>query len=99
MSLFCRPLPPPFFFFSTDEYVNVDVCLQQPGKHIALDLLWIAIASILTSFSIEAGSDFDYEDEIYNSKSESSESGPTTMLSHPRPFKCRFIPRSGEKYL
>ncbi|KAJ3931047.1 MAG: cytochrome P450 [Lentinula lateritia] len=70
-----------------------------PGKHIALDLLWIAIASILTSFSIEAGSDFDYEDEIYNSKSESSESGPTTMLSHPRPFKCRFIPRSGEKYL
>ncbi|KAF8828027.1 hypothetical protein HHX47_DHR4000822 [Lentinula edodes] len=72
-----------------------------PGKHIALDLLWIAIASILTSFSIEPGS--DYEDlETFvkpNLKSKSSESGPTTMLSHPRPFKCRFIPRSKEKYL
>ncbi|KAJ3814477.1 cytochrome P450 [Lentinula aff. lateritia] len=69
-----------------------------PGKHIALDLLWIAIASILTSYSIEPES--DYEDEISNSKSESSESGPMSMLSHPHPFKCHFVPRDGsrEKY-
>ncbi|KAJ3894816.1 cytochrome P450 [Lentinula edodes] len=56
-----------------------------PGKHIALDLLWIAIASILTSFSIEPGSDYEDSETFVkpNLKSKSSESGPTTMLSHP----------------
>ncbi|KAJ4482566.1 cytochrome P450 [Lentinula aciculospora] len=61
-----------------------------PGKLIAVDLLWIAIASILACYSIEP----ELDDEGQPGKpSAISQPGPT-MLSHPQPFKCRFIPRS-----
>ncbi|KAJ4485333.1 cytochrome P450 [Lentinula aciculospora] len=61
-----------------------------PGKHIALGSLWIAVASILTCYSIEP--ELDEHGKPVKPKAEWYP-GPT-LFNHPLPFKCRFVPRS-----
>jgi len=61
-----------------------------PGKHVALASLWIAVASILTCYTIEP--ELDENGKPIKPKGEWY-SGPT-LFNHPLPFKCRFVPRS-----
>ncbi|KAE9389986.1 cytochrome P450 [Gymnopus androsaceus JB14] len=61
-----------------------------PGKQIALASIWIAVASILTCYTIEP--ELDENGKPIKPKGEWY-SGPT-LFNHPLPFKCRFIPRS-----
>ncbi|KAJ3735303.1 cytochrome P450 [Lentinula guzmanii] len=61
-----------------------------PGKHIALASLWIAVASILTCYTIEP--ELDEHGKPMKPKAEWYP-GPT-LFNHPLPFKCRFVPRS-----
>ncbi|CAL1715497.1 unnamed protein product [Somion occarium] len=62
-----------------------------PGKNLAKDSLWITIASILASFTIEKATD-DNGRPI--TPSEEYESG---LVSYPKPFKCSIYPRSEER--
>ncbi|KAE9394831.1 cytochrome P450 [Gymnopus androsaceus JB14] len=76
-----------------------------PGKHIAVTSLWIVVASILACYTIEP--ELDENGEPIKPKGECMMSfligkrgrmtewcsGPT-LLNHPLPFKCRFVPRS-----
>ncbi|EKM54598.1 uncharacterized protein PHACADRAFT_96498 [Phanerochaete carnosa HHB-10118-sp] len=58
-----------------------------PGRHFAHDILWQAIANILTVFKIERALD--------NNGNEIVPKGETTphLISTPKPFKCRFTLR------
>ncbi|KAF9531309.1 cytochrome P450 [Crepidotus variabilis] len=61
-----------------------------PGKHIAISMLWITVASILSVYEITPE-----EDETGNPVSPSQEYIPS-MILHPAPFKCKIKPRSRE---
>ncbi|KAJ4485324.1 cytochrome P450 [Lentinula aciculospora] len=61
-----------------------------PGKHIGFASLWIAVASILTCYSIEP--ELDESGKPVKPRAEWY-SGPS-LFNHPLPFKCRFVPRS-----
>ncbi|KAJ7596171.1 cytochrome P450-like protein [Mycena floridula] len=61
-----------------------------PGRHLASNSLWLAIASLLSTFSIEKALD-----------STGKEITPVVdcsdgVVSHPLDFQCRFVPRSQE---
>ncbi|EKM55870.1 uncharacterized protein PHACADRAFT_144742 [Phanerochaete carnosa HHB-10118-sp] len=58
-----------------------------PGRYFAHDVLWLAIANILTVFKIERS-----VDERGNTIEPRMEFTPRFM-SAPRPFKCRLTPR------
>ncbi|KAG7089339.1 hypothetical protein E1B28_011031 [Marasmius oreades] len=54
-----------------------------PGRYLALNSIWIAVTYILATFTITGPE----EEEIVTYHD--------GLVSHPYPFKCRFIPRSG----
>ncbi|KAG1761924.1 cytochrome P450 [Suillus occidentalis] len=59
-----------------------------PGRWLAYESIWFSIACILSVYSIERGIDENgleiVPEVVYTS----------SMISRPKPFKCRFIPRS-----
>lgn len=59
-----------------------------PGRWLAYESVWFSIACILSVYSIERGIDENgleiVPEVVYTS----------SMISRPKPFKCRFIPRS-----
>ncbi|KAF8560444.1 cytochrome P450 [Imleria badia] len=59
-----------------------------PGRWLAMDSVWIAVASILTVYTIEKALS---EDGVEISPSIDYTS---SFLSRPKPFQCRFVPRS-----
>ncbi|KIK59249.1 hypothetical protein GYMLUDRAFT_245326 [Collybiopsis luxurians FD-317 M1] len=63
-----------------------------PGKHIATASLFIAVASILTCYTIEP--ELDEHGKPIEPKVQWNPE--PTMLNNTLPFKCRFIPRSKE---
>ncbi|TFK41062.1 cytochrome P450 [Crucibulum laeve] len=59
-----------------------------PGRHVALDFIFIVVASVLTVYDIcrakdENGNDINPDVEY-----------TSLLLSHPKPFKCDIRPRS-----
>ncbi|KAE9389634.1 cytochrome P450 [Gymnopus androsaceus JB14] len=88
----------PSRFLDSDGKLNPDVkdpatafgFGRRPGKHVAIASLWIAVASILTCYTIE--SELDENEKPIKPKGEWY-SGPT-LLNRPLPFKCRVIPCS-----
>jgi len=59
-----------------------------PGRFLAFDSLWLSIASVLSVYDIskavdETGSPIEPDLEYTSS-----------ILSHPKPFKCQIVPRS-----
>lgn len=70
--------------------VGWTLALVQPGRHVALASLWIAVASILACYTIEP--ELDENGKPMDSKAEWY-SGPT-VVNRILPFKCRFVPRS-----
>ncbi|KAJ3768588.1 cytochrome P450 [Lentinula raphanica] len=65
-----------------------------PGKSFASASLWLAIASILSCYSIEPKLD-EHGEPIKPQLQERTQSG-LTLLNKIPPFKCRFVPRSGD---
>ncbi|KIK54121.1 hypothetical protein GYMLUDRAFT_264755 [Collybiopsis luxurians FD-317 M1] len=61
-----------------------------PGKHLTLDALFIAVACILTCYTIEPELD-EYGKPI---KQKIEWNKTPTLVANPLPFKCRFVPRS-----
>ncbi|KAH7911946.1 cytochrome P450 [Hygrophoropsis aurantiaca] len=59
-----------------------------PGRWLAFDSMWIAVASILSVYSIQKPTGEDGHEITPSIQYTSS------LLSRPNPFKCRFIPRS-----
>jgi len=59
-----------------------------PGRWLAYETIWFSIACILSVYSIERGIDENGLEIVPEVAYTSS------MLSRPKPFKCRFIPRS-----
>ncbi|KAJ7070958.1 cytochrome P450 [Mycena amicta] len=59
-----------------------------PGKHLALDTLWIVVASTLAVFNITK--ELDENGQV---KEPTTEFTPHS-LSHPLPFGCTILPRS-----
>ncbi|KAF9044808.1 cytochrome P450, partial [Hymenopellis radicata] len=61
-----------------------------PGRWFAFDFLWIAVASILSTYRISNAFDGNGEpivpSELYGS----------SLLSHPEPFECSITPRSSD---
>ncbi|KAK1220843.1 hypothetical protein PQX77_016363 [Marasmius sp. AFHP31] len=61
-----------------------------PGRHFAIDSIYLAVTSLLASFTIAKALDEDGNEIAprveYNDGS----------ISHPKPFKCRFIPRKAK---
>ncbi|KAF8342447.1 cytochrome P450 [Amanita rubescens] len=60
-----------------------------PGRHMARDVLWLMMASVLATFNIlkekdENGVDIDIDQNAFTSG----------LSSSPRPFKCAVVPRS-----
>ncbi|KAF9442470.1 cytochrome P450, partial [Macrolepiota fuliginosa MF-IS2] len=62
-----------------------------PGSHVALAMLYIAAASILTIFDI-----FPALDEEGNPIEVAPEFLPASLISEPLPFPCKFTPRQGK---
>ncbi|KAF5375246.1 hypothetical protein D9758_000183 [Tetrapyrgos nigripes] len=61
-----------------------------PGRWMAFDSIWIAVASILSVYRISKAVD-------ENGKVIEPEVGYTSsLLSHPKPFQCSITPRSAE---
>ncbi|KAF5344737.1 hypothetical protein D9758_015298 [Tetrapyrgos nigripes] len=61
-----------------------------PGKHFALDTVWLAIAGILSTCNITKAVDKDGQGI------EAAIDYVDGMLSHPKPFKCQFSLREFE---
>lgn len=59
-----------------------------PGRWLAYETVWFSIACILSVYSIERGIDENGLEIVPEVAYTSS------MISRPKPFKCRFIPRS-----
>jgi cytochrome P450 len=59
-----------------------------PGRWLAMDSVWMAVASILTVYTVEKALSEDGV-EINPSVDYTS-----SLLSRPKPFQCRFVPRS-----
>lgn len=70
-------------------FANVQNVLQ-PGRHIAISALWVAVASILAMYDITP--EVDSDGNVIEPSGEWV-SGPT-LFNHPLPFKCTFTPRS-----
>lgn len=60
-----------------------------PGRWVAMDNLWITIASILAVYNIAKAT--DQHGNVINPIAEFT----TGLVSRPKPFKCVFIPHSG----
>jgi len=89
---------------SFDTHVH---CSQCPGRFFALDNAWLAIACLLATFNITKALDQDgkeIETNIeYTKDFVRYAYYPTivrfqcllfiTISSHPKPFKCQFVPR------
>jgi len=56
-----------------------------PGRHLAIDSIWIAIVTILHVFDIKKALDGN------GSPIEPDIEYPSSFLSRPKPFQCRFI--------
>lgn len=78
-SIGINPLPEPAFGFGRR------MC---PGRWFAFDAIWIVVASILSVYEISKAT--DESGETVEPKVEYT----SHLLSHPKPFKCRIIPRS-----
>jgi cytochrome P450 len=61
-----------------------------PGRHIAAASLWIAVASILACYTIEPPLDKQGKPVKPTGQWNPAQS----LVNHPLPFKCRFVPRS-----
>ncbi|KIJ68344.1 hypothetical protein HYDPIDRAFT_82083 [Hydnomerulius pinastri MD-312] len=59
-----------------------------PGRWLAFDSVWITIASILSVYTIERATGENGEEITPQVEYTSS------LLSRPKPFKCRFVPRN-----
>ncbi|KAK7472001.1 hypothetical protein VKT23_000108 [Stygiomarasmius scandens] len=60
---------------------------QCPGRFFALDNAWLAIACLLATFNITKALDQDGREMEQNIEYTKD------FISHPKPFKCRFVPR------
>ncbi|KAJ3730167.1 cytochrome P450, partial [Lentinula raphanica] len=65
-----------------------------PGKSFAYASLWLAIASILGCYSIEP--ELDEHGHIIKPQFEEMSQSSFTLVGQLPPFKCRFVPRSGD---
>ncbi|KAJ3757779.1 cytochrome P450 [Lentinula raphanica] len=63
-----------------------------PGKFFASASLWVAIASILSCYSIEPEQD-EHGKPIKPQLQRRLKSDPISLLGQLPPFKCRFVPR------
>ncbi|KNZ75064.1 O-methylsterigmatocystin oxidoreductase [Termitomyces sp. J132] len=61
-----------------------------PGRHMAISSIWIAAASILTTFHLSKAVDND------GRVIEPSQEYLSGLIAHPLPFKCMIRPRSTE---
>ncbi|KAG7087487.1 hypothetical protein E1B28_013449 [Marasmius oreades] len=59
-----------------------------PGRHLALNSIWLVMTYLLTSFTM--AKELDSDGKEVEPVIEYSDG----LSSHPRPFQCRFIPRS-----
>ncbi|KAF9260456.1 cytochrome P450 [Marasmius fiardii PR-910] len=59
-----------------------------PGRYVALNSLWLAMTYVLATFTI--AKELDSEGKEIDPSVEQTNGS----VSHPLPFKCRFIPRS-----
>jgi len=59
-----------------------------PGRWLAYDSIWIAVVSVLSVYSISAATD---DKGLPIQPSVEYTEG---QISHPKPFKCRIVPRS-----
>jgi cytochrome P450 len=59
-----------------------------PGRWLAYDSIWIAVAAVLSVYDIFAATDPD------GGPIQPSVEYTSGSLSHPKPFKCRIVPRS-----
>ncbi|PPQ76416.1 LOW QUALITY PROTEIN: hypothetical protein CVT26_013072 [Gymnopilus dilepis] len=64
-----------------------------PGRHLALDAIWINIASILSVFNVEKAIDGAGNVESTSTGTNSSQSRKNSV---PKPYKCSITPRSKE---
>ncbi|GLB36242.1 putative cytochrome p450 [Lyophyllum shimeji] len=78
-SMGINPLPEPAFGFGRR------MC---PGRWFAFDAMWIVVASILSVYEISKA--VDENGQTIEPKVEYE----SHLLSHPKPFKCRIVPRS-----
>ncbi|KAJ4491097.1 cytochrome P450 [Lentinula lateritia] len=65
-----------------------------PGRHIALDVLWITVASILTVFTIDQP-----KDEAGNPVRPLVRYEDKGVIIHPLPFECNIQPRGQKETL
>ncbi|KAK7441384.1 hypothetical protein VKT23_016632 [Stygiomarasmius scandens] len=61
-----------------------------PGRWLALDTTWLVIASLLATCTFKKALD-EHGNEI-----EPVVDYEYALISHPKPYKCRFVPRSPE---
>ncbi|KAF8917162.1 cytochrome P450 [Mucidula mucida] len=62
-----------------------------PGRHLAMNSLFIAVASILWAFNIETARDAHGEEIVPDDQAYMDD-----FLRHPLPFKCKITPRFPE---
>jgi hypothetical protein len=68
-----------------DTLLELRIC---PGRHLAMDSLWLSMARILASF------DLAKEVDERGAEIEPVVRFSSGLTSHPEPFGCRFTPRS-----
>ncbi|KAJ8072918.1 hypothetical protein PM082_016477 [Marasmius tenuissimus] len=61
-----------------------------PGRYLALDTIYLVIAHLLATFTIERAIDDDGNEIVPTIEYTDS------IISHPKPFKCQFVPRSAD---
>ncbi|KAF5335273.1 hypothetical protein D9758_016229 [Tetrapyrgos nigripes] len=61
-----------------------------PGRWLALDTTWLVIASLLATCNFKKALD------VNGKEIEPVVEYEYALISHPKPFKCRFVPRSPE---
>jgi cytochrome P450 len=62
-----------------------------PGKHFADATVWLAIASVLSTFKISKS-----HDENGNEIDINKDACTHSFISHPEPFRCSIVPRSSK---
>ncbi|KXN89936.1 O-methylsterigmatocystin oxidoreductase [Leucoagaricus sp. SymC.cos] len=59
-----------------------------PGRFIGMDFIWIVVASLLATYNVSKA--VDENGQVIEPEVEYT----SILISHPKPFKCRIIPRS-----
>lgn len=80
-----------------------------PGRYLARDLLWLAIASVIAACDIDKATDKDgvpmtpaaeygwgFTWCVFEGQTSRRRCSPNWIFSHPKPFACKITPRSPE---